>query len=279
MPSDAGDPLRDAPSLAAALDEALVGLSGADRPDPDAPVDERWLAVGLRLGLERSDAARRLLDLIEAREADLTTPGAPEAEAPTDDRGGPDATSVPVRSALLARSAAVPFTERGNLKPEAAFGWASSLTRGEVLRLGGVVQEMLASGASADIGRGFGLAWDAGARLPRKELDQLFREFTELELTIASVLAGRDLRSEPALRPDRSGGLLAQLLPRSRPGEAQATAALESSGDPGRFGLVATWNAWMAMRYRSLIPPRTVELLIRPWVTVVGPLPAPMLPT
>ena len=31
----------------------------------------------------------------------------------------------------------------------------------------------------------------------------------------------------------------------------------------------------MAMRYRALIPPPTFELLVRPWVTVVGPLPEP----
>ena len=29
----------------------------------------------------------------------------------------------------------------------------------------------------------------------------------------------------------------------------------------------------MAMRYRGLIPSPTFELLVKPWVTVVGPLP------
>ena len=178
----------------------------------------------------------------------------------------------PVRSALLARDAAVPFAERASIGPDAMFGWAGMLTRGEVQLLGRVVHEMLAAGAPSDISRGFGIAWDAGVRLPRRELDQLFREFTELEMTVASVLAGRDLRPEPPLGSDR-GGLLGQLIPRARPGEAQAAAALESSGEPGKLGLVAIWNAWMAMRYRALIPPPTFELLVRPWVTVVGPLP------
>ena len=93
-------------------------------------------------------------------------------------------------------------------------------------------------------------------------------------MTLASVLAGRDLRLEPSLGSDR-GGLLGQLIPRGRPGDAQAAAALENSGEPGKLGLLATWNAWMAMRYRGIIPTPTFELLVRPWVTVVGPVPEP----
>ncbi len=49
----------------------------------------------------------------------------------------------------------------------------------------------------------------------------------------------------------------------------------EASGEPGRLGLVALWNAWVAMRYRALIPGPTFALLTQPWETVVGPLPAP----
>ena len=41
----------------------------------------------------------------------------------------------------------------------------------------------------------------------------------------------------------------------------------------GRRGLVALWNVWMAMRYRTLIPQPTFDQLVHPWVTVVGPLP------
>ena len=229
----------------------------------------------MRLGLERPDDARHLLELIGARGADRSPVGdADGVDGSPDAEHAGDPTAVPVRSALLARDAAVPFAERASIGPEAMFGWAAMLTRGEVQLLGRVVHEMLATGAPADVGRGFGLAWDAGVRLPRRELDRLFREFTELEMTVASVLAGRDLRSEPSLGSDR-GGLLGQLIPRGRPGDAQAAAALESSGEPGKLGLVASWNAWMAMRYRGIIPSPTFELLVRPWLTVVGPLPAP----
>ncbi len=279
MPIDAGDPPPDAQSLERAVDEAVAGFPDEARADALTPVDDRWLGIGIRLGLERPDDARRLLELIAARAADRVAPavedgalgspvGAPAGE------GSGEAPAVPVRSALLARSAAVPYAERASIGAEATFGWAALLTGGEVQRLGCIVREMLDSGAPADIGRGFGLAWDAGVRLPRRELDQLFREFTELQMTVAGVLAGRDLRSEPTVRTDGVSGLLGQLVPRARPGEAQAAAAIEGSGDSGRLGLVATWNAWMAVRFRSLIPPPTFEQLVRPWVTVVGRFPS-----
>jgi hypothetical protein len=279
MPIDAGDPLHDAPSLEAVVDEALAGLPGEGRADAEASVDYRWLRAGMRLGLERPDQARQLIELIDAGEEGRSAVGRGDAAAGspvvTADELPGDSTSVPVRSLLLARDAAVPFAERATSGPAATFGWAATLTRSEIQLLGRVVHEMLAAGAPADIGRGFGLAWDAGVRLPRRELDQLFREFTELEMTVAGVLAGRDLRSEPSLEADRAGGLLGQLIPRGRPGEAQAAAALESSGEPGKLGLVATWNAWMAMRYRTLVPSATFELLVHPWLTVVGSLPEP----
>ena len=263
MPIDAGDPLRDAPSLAAAIDAALDGLPDEDRDGSLTSTDVHWLGLGIRIGLERPDEARRLLDLIDGDAAI----DSPPADRPV------DPAFVPVRSALLARDAAVPFADRPASGPEATFGWAARLTRGEIQLLGRVVHEMLATGAPPDIGRGYGLAWDAGVRLPRKELDRLFREFTELEMTVASVLAGRDLRSDPTIGTDRGGGLLGQLIPRARPGDAQAAAALESSGEPGKLGLVAIWNAWMAMRYRGIVPSPTFDLLVKPWVTVVGPLP------
>ena len=265
MPIDAGDPLRDTPSLDAAIDAALAELATEDRGAARTSADVHWLGLGMRLGLERPDEARRLLDMLDTDAA---------VDAPAEDLPGDPAT-VPVRSALLARDAAVPFDERATRGPGATFEWAAMLTRNEIQLLGRVVHEMLATGSPADAGRGYGLAWDAGVRLPRKELDRLFREFTELEMTIASVLAGRDLRSDPTIGTDRAGGLLGQLIPRGRPGDAQAAAALESSGEPGKLGLVATWNAWMAMRYRGIIPSPTFELLVKPWVTVVGPLPEP----
>ena len=58
-----------------------------------------------------------------------------------------------------------------------------------------------------------------------------------------------------------------------RPEELQAAEAIERNGDDGRRGLVALWNVWMAMRYRTLIPQPTFDQLVHPWVTVVGPLP------
>ena len=104
-------------------------------------------------------------------------------------------------SALLARAAALPSPEREGIGPEAMFGWVARLTPAEILQLGRVVHDMLGAGSPADIGRGFGLAWDAGVRLPRQDLKPMFREFTELEVTVAGVLAGRDLRA--ADRPRR----------------------------------------------------------------------------
>ena len=65
------------------------------------------------------------------------------------------------------------------------------------------------------------------------------------------------------------------MLPRTRPGESQAAGVIERAGAPGRRGLVALWNVWMAMRYRELIPAPTFELLVQPWVTVIGRLPEP----
>ena len=68
------------------------------------------------------------------------------------------------------------------------------------------------------------------------------------------------------------GGLACLFSPRAQ-GPSAVAAAIEAAGDPGRYGLVALWNAWMAMRYRSAMPAATFELLVRPWVTVVGRLP------
>ncbi len=102
----------------------------------------------------------------------------------------------------------------------------------------------------------------------------MFGEFTELEVTVGSVLAGRDLRAEDRARPPQGfGALLDQFVLQAGPEKSRAAAALRESGEPGGKGLVALWNAWLAMRYRSLIPRPTFELLVRPWITVVGPLP------
>jgi hypothetical protein len=263
--NDDGNPQRPDEALEAAIDEALAAFPDEDR-DERSPVDGHWLGIGLRLGLERPDEARHLLAILAARTVD---PGAVAADAGDPAAGRP--AEVPTRSTLLARSAALPFAKLASMGPEGAFVWAAMLSRDDVLLLGRVVHEMLAAGAPTDLGRGFGLAWDAGVKLPRTELDQLFRKFTELQMTVASVLAGRDLRLASATRAD--GGLFGQLIARGRAGDAEAAAALESSGEPGKLGLVASWNAWIAMRYRSVIPASTFELLVQPWTTVVGSLP------
>ena len=270
-PTGTGEAGRQHQALDTALRDAIADLGSAGDDVVPQAADYRWLAVGLQLGLQRPGTARRLLDLIGG-------PDAVRAPSPGGDPG--DATSVgdasPVLSALLARAAALPSSERAGLGPAVTFGWAARLTRGQVLALGHAVEDMLAAGAPADIGRGFGLTWDAGVRLPHGDRDAMFREFTALEITVGGVLAGRDLRAEEAAqRPSGLGGLFDQWVTRARPEDTAAATALEGSGERGRRGLVALWNVWVVMRYRSLIPEATFALLTRPWVTVVGPLPAP----
>lgn len=279
MPTQRSDSTGDPRALRDALDEALAGLPGEERAAQE-PVDRRWLVIGMRLGLERPQRAGRLLELIASQgaEADSLAPASDDggvAPGPGEraDDGPPEPEPIPVGSSLLARAAAIPRSERATVGPDVAFGWAARLTQQEVRSLGHVVQEMLAAGAPQDIGRGFGLAWNGGVRLPREELDAMFREFTELEITVGGILAGRDLRvREPAPRRGIAS-LLNPLLARGLPGQAEAAAAMESSGEAGRRGLVALWNAWAAMRYRERIPGPTFELLVQPWVTIVGPLP------
>ncbi len=183
--------------------------------------------------------------------------------------------AVPTRSSLLARSAALPSSERAALGPDQVYGWAAALAPAEILLLGRVVHEMLRTGSPPEAGRAFGIAWWGGARLPRHDQESMIREFADLEVTIGSVLAGRDLRD---VRPVPKRGLAAlfDFLPsRTRESESQAFSAIELAGEPAHLGLIALWNAWVAVRYRALIPPPTFEMLVRPWVTVVGPLPGP----
>jgi hypothetical protein len=278
MPTEGDDAAGLARALQAAMDEVLPELPGQERAHAPEAVDYHWLGLGMRLGLDRPQQARHLLELIGAREADRaalspgSAEGAPGADVPATDV---PATDVPVGSALLARAAAVPPADRASLEPEEMFRWAAALTSAEILSLGRVVQDMLAAGSPADIDRGFGIAWDAGAHLPQPELRVMFKEFTELEITVGSVLAGHDLRRGEPVQQSRGlfGALLGPWASRTRPGESQAAAELERSGEPARRGLVALWNVWVAMRYRELIPRSTFDLLVHPWVTVVGPLP------
>jgi hypothetical protein len=155
------------------------------------------------------------------------------------------------------------------------FGWVAGLTPGEILSLGRAVGDLLAAGAQPNAGKGFGLAWDGGVRLPQRHLETLFREFTELEITVGGVLAERDLWTtvEPAQPTRGLGALFGSWVPQKDPREQQATAAVERNGEAAQRGLVALWNVWMAMRYRTLIPAGVFDLLVGPWVTVIGPLP------
>ena len=279
MPSDGGDKQDDMRVVDAALGEALEGLPGGDRVARLDAVDYRWLGVGMRLGLERPERARTLLALIAAQE----DPGVvlQDGDAGLVSGGGrhrideaQGVASIPVASALLARAAALPESARTSAGPEVAFGWVARLAPDEILSLGRVVGEMLAAGAPPDIGRGFGITWSAGVRVPRHELEAMVQEFTELEITVGGIIAGRDLRKgPPAAKPQGIAAWLGDWRPRMRPEESQAAEAIERNGDDGRRGLVALWNVWMAMRYRTLIPQPTFDQLVHPWVTVVGPLP------
>ncbi len=279
MPIEGGDAERAARELRAALDTVLAEFPGEDRSGTLEPGDYRWLSLGIRLGLERPEQARRLREMIPSSEADRAAP-AEGAVAMVSPSGAPDIeravgpVPVPVRSMLLARAAAVSSPPEEGQGPGATFSWAAGLTPDEILSLGRVVEAMVAAGSPPDIRKGFGLAWNAGVRLSRLEVDGMFREFAALQITVGGVLAGRDLRARTATpRSTGLGALLGNLMPSTRPEVSMAAAAFEESGELAQRGLVALWNTWAAMRCRSAIPGPIFELLVQPWVTVVGPLP------
>jgi hypothetical protein len=281
MATGNGDETEGAWALDGVVRDALAGLPGGDPAAELEAVDARWLSAGIRLGLARPDQARVLLELLanraSAEAADAAVEGphpvADEAEEPEDSDGPP---LIPVASALLARAAALPPSEWASLGPDVVFGWVARLKPADVLHLGRVVGEMLAAGSSPDVERGFGLAWTGGVRIPRPELDVMLEEFTDLEITVGRILGGGELGA--TYRPEARSGLASWFgdwMPRTRPGESQAAGVIERAGAPGRRGLVALWNVWMAMRYRELIPAPMFELLVHPWVTVIGRLPEP----
>jgi hypothetical protein len=279
MPTEGGDTRDDGRAIDAALGEALEDLSGGLPPPGLDAVDYRWLRVGMLLGLERPERARTLLALIEAQDDARAALGDGESVSASPD-GGHNAgdahgtPSIPVASALLARAAALAPAARVSAGPEVAFGWAAGLAPDEIVQMGEVVGEMLGAGSPPDIGRGFGITWTDGVRIPRLDLDAMVKEFAELEITVGGILAGRDLRTGvPAPKPQGIVGWLSDWGPRTRPEESQAAEAIERSGEAGRRGLVALWNVWMAMRYRALISRPTFDLMAHPWVTVIGPLP------
>jgi hypothetical protein len=279
MATDSGDQERDALALRAAMDAMLAGLPDEQRANIPDRLLHRWLAVGIRMGLERPGQSGRLLELIdtggvEPAVADLPQAAAVPAAGGRDDESPEAFEQIPTVSIALARAASVPASDLTDQEPEARFAWAARLTRADILSLGGVVGDMLAAGSPADVARGFGVAWDGGVRLPRRDRDELFARFGELEVTVGGILSGHDLWAEQrSRRPTGFEALLSSWRFGSGPHESKAAAAIDQYGDPARWGLVAAWNAWVAMRYRELIERPTFEQLVRPWVTAVGPLP------
>jgi hypothetical protein len=289
----------DSPVPRDPLADALAELRDDFAPAADETDDRYWLRVGLTLGLRRPGRAGLLLERLEdgtapagaratagagagaaagagagaaagagvaADATDATSADAADAD-PTDLDPG----AIPVRSMLLARAAVLPLDEPA----ETAFGWVGRLTAADVTYMGRVVAEQIASGGSADLGRGFGLAWSSGVRLPNAELNLLFGRFTDLEVAIASVLGGQDLRGIP-----QAGGLegisntiQGWFMPKRSAAGSAAAAVFDGRGKPAQHGLVAAWNAWAAMRFRELLPTALFEQLTQPWVTVVGRLP------
>ena len=282
MPIEGGDSERDGRDIPAALGEELARLDFENRRDVPGAADYHWLGVGLRLGMEHPEAARRLLALLEAPDAGRDTgreSGVAGAASSASDASGPgsrtpvDRVTGDFRSTLLARSAAMPLSERAGPDPRPMFGWVAALTPTEILAAGRVVDEMLAAGSSRDISRGFGIAWDAGVRLAREELEAMIGEFAEMQITVGGVLAGRDLQAGRAERRSGVSGLLDPWLSRTSTTEAQASAVIQATGELAQLGLVALWNAWVGLRYRAVIPRPTFEMLVRPWETVIGPVP------
>jgi hypothetical protein len=250
------------------------GDSAADRTadglpaDPGAPADLGSLEAALRLAIDHPDEARRLLEALEGRSVAVGAARRAEAEGP----GGGE--TVPLLSRVLARSSRLPLVGEERVAPSTMFAWAGQLTRDEILTAGRVVDDMVSHGAPRDLTRSVGIAWSAGAKVPRRELRALLPAFVELEVTVTSVLAGRDLRQVPDGSSKTSfAAALGSLFARSNPRQAEASMVLEHAGRPAQRGLVALWNAWAAMRYRELVPAPVFDQLVGPWVNVVGPLP------
>jgi hypothetical protein len=298
MPTDRTPEPGGSPAQDDALAKAMAELRDEHLPASGEPADRYWLRLGIGLGLHQPGRAALLLAGLEAGAAEQggapreaagldpvpsetaateaaagavpATSTAPAVTAAPDSDDHPnDPDEVPVHSWLLARSSGLSTAA----DPETVFGWVGQLSPTEIRRLGHAVTSLLAGGASRDLERGFGLAWSAGTRLPREELRGLFGRFGELELAVCGTLGGRDLLS--IARPPESGvgALLSIFVRRSSPAVTEATAILEREGEPARRGLIAIWNAWVAMRYRDLVAPPLFEQLVHAWVAVVGRLP------
>jgi len=268
--ADMDGPIDDPDALDLAVHEALAELG---EPTSDKPLDAagtRWLRVGLRIGLGRPALAGRLLELTAPRPGDAGDTGDIRDvgdEAP--------AAAPPAVSSLLARSAAMSPAQRREVGVDVVFGWATQLRSAEVLALGRAVQAQLASGSTSDLGKAYGIAWDDGIRIPVDEREALMGDFVALQEAVGSALAGRDLREAvPAPAPGIMGAV-DRWVRGARPERSPAASMVEQHGDLGRLGLIAAWNAWAALRYRAHMPARTFQLLVQPWIAVVGPLDAP----
>ena len=265
-----------------ALTDALAELRD-DFAARQGESDERyWLRVGLALGLRRPGRAQLLLERLDggsgaaavaaiAPAAETAVGHADEAdESVQAEADEPDPGEIPVASMLLVRAAALPLDEPA----ETAFGWALRLRPDEITLMGRITDDMVANGARRDLARGYGVAWSGGVKLPSNELNQLFGRFSDLVLTVASVLAGHDIReSAQRSKPSLSRVMQGWFMPRAGPGSDEAGAVLERLGEPAQRGLIAVWNAWAAVRYHSQLSDELYEDLTRPWVTVVGRLP------
>jgi hypothetical protein len=260
-------PTDDPGALRRALDEALAELgepAGGDPPDADGT---RWLRAGLRIGLGRPALAGSLLELTAPGPGDGTGVAGP----PDADEAAP-APALAAVSSLLARSATMPAAQRREVGRDVAFGWATRLRAADVLALGQAVQRQLAGGASPDLGKAFAIAWDDGVRIPVDERDGLLSDFVALQEAVGSALAGRDIREpEPGAAPLGLAGIVDRWVRGARPERSPAAAKIHEAGEAGRLGLIAAWNAWAALRYRSQVPPPTFALLVEPWESVVAP--------
>lgn len=288
-----------------ALAEATTELRDEQPPAEGEPADRYWLRVGIGLGLRQPGRAKLLLSELEAaragspqadegageghmagkQEAAAVVTGAashdPAGNAPSDPVVGesddePAASrdedtepQVPVRSRILARSAALPKAADA----DTVFGWVLQLTPTEVRRLGQAVGEMLGAGGMRDLDRAFALAWSGSAHLPSDDLKHLFGRFAELELAVCSVLGGRDIRDLGSAPSSGVDSIFSFFMKRPNPANMEIDVILKREGDAGRRGLIAIWNAWSAIRFRDVVPPALFEQLTRPWVVVVGALP------
>jgi hypothetical protein len=242
-----------------------------------AQADQHWLAVGLRMGLEQPDDARRILARIERpwqpAAATLDAPDEDAGPAAGDDPGVLGHPDIPATSMLLVRSATMSADQQAEAGPDIVWGWAARLSPSQVTLLGRVVQQMLDGGAPANAGRGFGIAWSDGVKLPVAALDPMFKQFVQLERVVASVIAGRDVGASSVAAPKSIGDMFAGWFGKSDSGSAQVGGVIEGAGRPAQLGLVAMWNTWVGVRFRSSIPKPTFEMLVKPWTTVIGPLP------